>query len=132
REQYFPVVQDNARETREKVLKPLMIRRTRKEIVEFYGEDLQKQGLKFPEVADPEPMLYELDETENEIFDESVRLLTLEFKYARYKPLEYYQGDHTGREVQSQVNLAKFMKILTIKRLESSFTAFRLTLGRFI
>lgn len=57
RDQYFQVVQDNARETREKVLKPLMIRRTRKEIMEFYGEDLKKQGLKFPEVADPEPSM---------------------------------------------------------------------------
>jgi len=34
--------------------------------------------------------------------------------------------------VQSQRNLAKFMKILLIKRLESSFHAFRLTLERFI
>ena len=132
REQYFQAVQDNARETREKVLKPLMIRRTRKEIMDFYGADLKQQGLKFPEVANPEPLFYELDETENNIFDETVRLLTHEFKYARYKPLEYYQGDHTKQEVQSQVNLAKFMKILTVKRLESSFTAFRQTLGRFI
>jgi len=34
--------------------------------------------------------------------------------------------------VQSQQNLAKFMKILMVKRLESSFHAFRLTLGRFM
>ncbi len=132
REQYFQTVQDNARDTREKILKHLMIRRTRTEIMNFYGEDLHQQGLKFPEVADPEPLFYELDETENQIFDETVRLLTNEFKYARYKPLEYFQGEHTKQEVQSQVNLAKFMKILTVKRLESSFTAFRQTLGRFI
>jgi superfamily II DNA/RNA helicase len=132
REAYFQVVQDNARETREKVLKPLMIRRTRKEIMQFYGEDLKQQGLKFPEVADPEPLFYELDATENKIFDETVRLLAKDFKYARYKPLEYYEGERTGQEVQGQVNLARFMRILTIKRLESSFTAFRLTLGRFI
>jgi superfamily II DNA or RNA helicase len=132
REKYFQAVQDNARETREKVLKPLMIRRTRKEIMEFYGEDLKRQKLKFPEVADPEPLFYELDTTENQIFDETVRLLTTDFKYTRYKPLEYYEGESTGQEIQSQVNLARFMKILTIKRLESSFTAFRQTLGRFI
>jgi superfamily II DNA/RNA helicase len=132
REQYFQAVQDNARDTREKILKHLMIRRTRNEIKEFYGEDLARQGLKFPEVADPEPLFYKLDENENHIFDETVRLLTLEFKYARYKPLEYFEGEHTKQEVQSQVNLAKFMKILTVKRLESSFTAFRQTLGRFI
>jgi superfamily II DNA/RNA helicase len=100
--------------------------------MEFYGEDLKKQGLKFPEVANPEPLLYELDATENEIFDETVRLLAKEFKYSRYKPLEYYEGEATGQEIQGQVNLARFMKILTVKRLESSFTAFRQTLGRFI
>src|SRR5439155_7847104 len=36
------------------------------------------------------------------------------------------------QQKQSQRNLAKFMKILLIKRLESSFHAFRLTLDRFI
>jgi superfamily II DNA or RNA helicase len=132
REQYFRIVQENARLTREKILKHLMIRRTRTEIMNFYGDDLKQQGLKFPEVADPEPLFYELDDSENQIFDETVRLLTNEFKYARYKPLEYYEGERTGQEVQSQVNLARFMKILTIKRLESSFSAFRHTLGRFI
>jgi hypothetical protein len=132
RDEYFQVVQENARETREKILKHLMLRRTRNEIKEYYGTDLAQQGLKFPEVADPEPLYYELDATENGIFDETVRLFKDEFKYARYKPLEYYQGEHTKQEVQSQVNLAKFMKILTVKRLESSFTAFRQTLGRFI
>lgn len=120
REEYFQAVQDNARETREKVLKPIMIRRTRKEIMEFYGEDLKRQKLKFPEVADPEPLFYELDITENQVFDETVRLLTTDFKYTRYKPLEYYEGESTGQEIQSQVNLARFMKILTIKRLEAA------------
>jgi len=38
REQYFQAVQDNARDTREKILKHLMIRRTRNEIKEFYGD----------------------------------------------------------------------------------------------
>ena len=37
-----------------------------------------------------------------------------------------------SNELQSQRNLARFMKILMVKRLESSFHAFRLTLGRFI
>ncbi len=132
REQYLMTVQENARATREKVLKFLMIRRTRTEIEKYYGEDLKKQGLKFPEVENPEPLFYKLNPTENEIFNETIRLLTNDFRYARYKPLEYYEGDRAGQELQSQVNLAKFMKILAVKRLESSFTAFLSTLGRFI
>ena len=70
--------------------------------------------------------------TENEIFDETIRLLTKDFTYARYKPLTYYEGEIEEQQKQSQRNLAKFMKILLIKRLESSFHAFRLTLDRFI
>ena len=89
--------------------------------------------MKFPEVQDPEPLFYKFNKSENEIFDETIRLLTHEFKYARYKPLTYYTGKRaTNRNVQSQRNLAKFMKILMVKRLESSFHAFRLTLDRFI
>jgi superfamily II DNA/RNA helicase len=132
REQYFKTVQANAKATREQILKYLMIRRTRTEIMKYYGDDLKLQGLKFPDVADPQPLFYKFSKTENEIFNETVRLLTLEFKYARYKPLTYFEGEVEEQQRQSQRNLAKFMKILMVKRLESSFHAFRLTLDRFI
>ncbi len=132
REQYFATVQANAKETREQILKYLMIRRTRKEIMKYYGEDLTLQGLKFPDVTDPQPLFYKFNKTENGIFIETIRLITRDFTYARYKPLAYYEGKRENREVQSQQNLAKFMKILLIKRLESSFHAFRLSLERFI
>jgi superfamily II DNA/RNA helicase len=132
REQYFKTVQSNAKAAREQILKYLMIRRTRNEIMKYYGDDFRLQGLKFPDVADPQPLFYKFSKTENEIFSETIRLLTQDFKYARYKPLTYYQGKIEEQERQSQRNLAKFMKILLIKRLESSFHAFRLSLGRFI
>jgi superfamily II DNA/RNA helicase len=132
REDYFRIVQENARQTREKILKFLMIRRTRAEIEKYYGVDLKQQGLKFPEVANPEPLFYKLNKIENEVFNETIHLLTHDFKYARYTPLAYYTGKREENELQSQRNLAKFMKILTVKRLESSFTAFLSTLGRFI
>ncbi len=132
REQYFKTVQANARATREQVLKHLMIRRTRNEIVTYYGDDLKKQGFKFPDVEDPQPLFYKFSQPENKVFTETVRMLAQDFSYARYKPLTYYEGRREQREVQSQRNLARFMKILMIKRLESSFHAFRLTLDRFI
>lgn len=132
REQYFKVVQENAKATREQILKYLMIRRTRNEIMKYYGEDLKLQELSFPTVNNPTPMFYKFNKSENEIFNETVQLLIHSFKYARYQPLAYYEGEREKNEVQSQHNLAKFMKILTIKRLESSFHAFRLTLERFI
>jgi len=132
RDQYFNTVQSNAKATREQVLKHLMIRRTRTEIMKYYGEDLNLQGLKFPDVADPQALFYKFSKAENEVFLETIRLLTKDFTYARYKPLTYYEGDIEEQQKQSQRNLAKFMKILLIKRLESSFHAFRLTLDRFI
>ncbi|MFH1008813.1 MAG: helicase-related protein [Candidatus Latescibacterota bacterium] len=132
RELYFQTIQANAKETRERVLKYLMIRRTRTEIEKYYGEDMKEQGFKFPEVKDPGPLFYTFSKLENEIFEDTIRLLVSEFNYARYKPLTYYEGKRAERELQSQRNLARFMKILIVKRLESSFHAFRLTLDRFI
>jgi superfamily II DNA or RNA helicase len=132
REEYFRIVQENAKATREQLLKYLMIRRTRTEIEKYYGDDMRAQGLSFPEVQDPQPLFYKFNKVEGEFFDESIRSLGVEFKYARYQPLEYYEGKREQREVQSQKNLAKFMKILMVKRLESSFQAFRLSLDRFI
>jgi superfamily II DNA or RNA helicase/HKD family nuclease len=131
REEYLKIVGQNAKEIREKVLKYLMIRRTRSEISRYYADDLAAQGLKFPEVADPQAAFYELDAHENEVFTRTIELLTQGFSYARYRPLTYYEGASEG-ELTGQRNLAKFMKILLVKRLESSFYAFRLSVNRFI
>ncbi|MBU0714156.1 MAG: helicase [Verrucomicrobia bacterium] len=131
RELYFQTIQANAKAAREKVLKFLMVRRTRTEIKNYYEEDMRQQGFKFPEVKDPQALFYKLSKQENEIFNETLRLLTTQFSYARYTPLLFYEGKIDERERQGQRNLAKFMKILMVKRLESSFHAFRLSLDRF-
>ncbi|MDQ3257006.1 MAG: phospholipase D-like domain-containing protein, partial [Acidobacteriota bacterium] len=131
REEYLKVVGQNAKEIREKVLKYLMIRRTRSEISRYYADDLAAQNLKFPEVANPQAAFYELDDHENEVFTRTIELLTQGFSYARYRPLTYYEGASES-ELTGQRNLAKFMKILLVKRLESSFYAFRLSVNRFI
>jgi len=119
-------------EIREKVLKYIMIRRTRAEVEKYFGEDLKKQGVSFPEVADPEPIYYQLNEQEEKVFNKTVKLITQDFKYARYKPLTYYTGKLTQPERLAQENMGKFMKILLIKRLESSFYAFKKSINRFI
>jgi len=130
--EYLETVKQNAKEIREKVLKYLMVRRTRKEIEEYFKEDLAKQNFKFPEVEDISPLYYELNEKEDEIFNRTIELIAKNFSYARYTPLLYYKGRVTAMEQQSQRNMGKFMKILFVKRLESSFFAFRNTLQRFI
>jgi superfamily II DNA or RNA helicase len=130
--QYIQTVKDNAREIREKVLKYLMVRRTRTEISKYFSSDLKKQNLKFPDVENPEPLFYELDETEDGVFTKTIELISKRFKYARYMPMLYYTGKVDQLEEQSQKNMGKFMKILLVKRLESSFFAFKNSVDRFI
>ena len=131
-EEYINTVKANAREIRDKVLKYLMVRRTRTEIEKYFSKDIQEQGLKFPEVKKPEPLFYELNDEEDEIFDKTIDLIANQFKYARYMPMLYYEGKIDPLERQAQKNMGRFMKILLIKRLESSFFAFRNSVGRFL
>lgn len=130
--EYISVVKDNANKIREKVLKYLMVRRTRTEIMNYFDKDLAEQKLKFPDVADPEAFFYELNDDEDSVFVKTIELFAQKFKYSRYTPMLYYKGDITQPEELAQKNMGKFMKILMIKRLESSFFAFRNTLERFI
>jgi len=132
RTKYIKTTKENAKEIREKVLKYLMVRRTRTEIENYFSEDLKKQKLKFPKVEDPEAIFYELNDEEDKIFNKTIGLITRKFKYARYTPLLYYRGKLTQPEELSQRNMGRFMKILFVKRLESSFYAFRKTIERFI
>jgi superfamily II DNA or RNA helicase len=130
--EYIHVVRENAREIRDKVLKYLMVRRTRSEIVKYFSKDLEKQSLRFPEVADPKPVFYEFSDSEDEIFTCTIELVAKQFTYARYMPMLYYKGEVSHPEQLAQRNMGRFMKILLIKRLESSFYAFMLTIQRFI
>ncbi len=130
--EYLRVARENAREIREKVLKYLMVRRTRSEITRYFAQDLQTQGLKFPEVANPTPLYYELSEQEDAVFTETIQLISQKFTYARYTPLLYLRQGLDQLEAQSQRNMGRFMKILLVKRLESSFFAFRKSIERFI
>jgi superfamily II DNA or RNA helicase len=131
---YINTVKANARELRDKVLKYLMVRRTRTEIEKYFKNDIKNQGLKFPDVKKPEPLFYKLNEEEDDIFTKTINLIANKFKYARYTPLlpKYYRGRIDQLEEQSQRNMGRFMKILLVKRLESSFFAFRNSVDRFL
>jgi len=120
-QQYINTSKANSREIRDKVLKYLMVRRTRREIEKYFSKDIKEQGLKFPEVKKPEPLFYELNDEEDAIFSKTIDLIANKFRYARYMPMLYYEGKITQPEELAQKNMAKFMKILLVKRLESSF-----------
>lgn len=131
KDKYLEVTKENSRLIREKVLQYLMVRRTRKEIEKYYKDDLSKQGMKFPEIADPKAIFYQFNQEESDIFYKTIETITNKFKYARYTPLLYFKGD-LGSDAQRQKNMMKFMRMLLVKRLESSFYAFRKSISRFI
>lgn len=129
---YLEQVRANSEEIRDKILRHIMVRRTRSEIMEYYASDLEKQGLKFPKLGTPEPIVYVFDEDTNNVFNETVDIIR-NFKYARYKPLVYLNDTKKYASLlTSQHNMGGFMKSILVKRLESSFYAFKNTLGRFL
>ncbi len=129
---YISTTQSNAEEIREKVLKYIMVRRTRTEIKKYFEDDLKNQGLNFPEVMKPKPLYYLLNDKENGIFNKTIELIAHDFTYARYMPMTYYTGEFDNSKIQGQLNMGRFMKILLVKRLESSFYAFRKSIDRFL
>ncbi|MCG2738363.1 MAG: phospholipase D-like domain-containing protein [Candidatus Methanoperedenaceae archaeon] len=132
KDEYLKIIKENAEDIRQNVLSYLMVRRTRSNIVKYYGKDLKKQGLKFPEVGDPEAVIYNFDAKLDKIFTRTLELIIKEFKYARYTPLLYLNEGVTHPEELSQKNMRHFMKTMLLKRLESSFFAFKKSVGRFI
>ena len=132
KDEYLKIVKENAEDIRENVLQYLMVRRTRSSIARYYGNDLEKHKLKFPDVEDPRPVIYNFDEELDKIFSKTLEIIIKKFKYSRYTPLLYLKEGITQPEEISQKNMGKFMKILLLKRLESSFHAFKQSIRRFI
>lgn len=123
-----------SKEIQDKVLRNIMIRRTRGEIQKYYSEDLKAQNLEFPTVESPAKLTYILDENLDLLFNKTINLIK-SLKYSRYKPLLYLKDSEKlsiSPLLTGQQNLAGFMKALLIKRLESSFYAFKQTIQRFV
>lgn len=129
--EYSNVAKQVYETARDKVLRYVMIRRTRSEISKYYQKDLEKQGLSFPNLADPQRIIYKFDKRTDDAFNDTINLLK-GFEYSRYTPLLYLKESLSEFEQQSQRNVGGFMKVLLVKRLESSFHAFKKTLLRFI
>jgi superfamily II DNA/RNA helicase/HKD family nuclease len=124
---------------RKNVIEPITIRRTRTDLenIPEYKIDLDEQGIKFPKVEPPKKVEYLMDEKLNELFHKTVFYLTDEdkLKYSRYQAIaglkqniqdKYYENAETVSK-----SLAFIMKTQLIKRLESSFYAFKKSLGNF-
>ena len=130
--EYTAQVRANSEVIRDKLLREVMIRRTRSEIEQYYSVDLAKQGLVFPKAGSPEKIIYEFDDRTNEVFNETIATIK-DFGYTRYTPLLYLKDKKKYAQMMTaQHNMGGFMKQILVKRLESSFYAFQMTLSRFI
>jgi len=131
--EYKGMIKLVSREIRERILKHIMVRRTRRDVLTYFKSDTISQGLVFPEMQDPRKIVYRFEGDMEQIFNATISLLQ-SFRYARYIPLLYYVGSKglTEFEKQQQRNVGGFMKGILIKRLESSFHAFRRSVRRFV
>lgn len=124
---------------RKNVIEPITIRRTRTDLenIPDYKADIAAQGIVFPKVDPPKKVEYLLDEKLNELFYKTVFYLTDsdKLKYARYQAIaglkpeiqvKYYENAETVSK-----SLAFIMKTQLVKRLESSFHAFGMSLVAF-
>lgn len=131
--EYSETLKANSEIIRDKVLRNIMIRRTRKEIMEYYKDDLEKRGLRFPKLDNPEKIIYTYNDEIEAVFNHTIDVIK-RLNYARYKPLTYLKDipKEIASLMVSQRNISGFMKSVLVKRLESSFEAFKKTLNRFV
>ena len=118
---------------RDRVIKPLTVRRTRTDIecVARYNKDVNG----FPKVERPIENRYELNEHLANLFESAMDTLDKKLSYARYQAIAYLKpevanGLYDNAELISR-SLAGIRKNGLVKRLESSFYAFQISLNNF-
>ena len=122
-----------AEKVRDRVIKPLTVRRTRTDIesIARYKQDVQD----FPKVDKPIKKDYELNNHLANLFEKAMHMLDKELTYARYQAIAYLKpeasnGLYDNAELISR-SLAGIRKNGLVKRLESSFYAFRKSIENF-
>ena len=130
---YPGLIKEVSNDIRNSILRYVMVRRTRSDVVTYFKSDIIKQGLVFPELDNPKKIVYEYEDDLEVTFNETIKMLH-SFTYTRYTPLLFYIGNKrlSEFEKQQQRNVGGFMKGILVKRLESSFHAFRQSVDRFI
>lgn len=122
-----------------KVIEPLTVRRTRTDLSENeeYAKDLKEQGVIFPAVNKPEKIFYQLDEYLDSLYDKTILYLSHPIKglsYNRYQAIKYLKPHKKSKYKKADMistQLAFIMKTLLVKRIDSSFYAFKQSLNRF-
>lgn len=125
---------------RVKVVEPLTVRRTRTDLMEneAYRKDLEKQNVHFPDVKAPHKIYYQLDAELEALYDKTIRYLNGKghdtLKYYRYQAIKYLLSPKKDKYKKADlisIQLAGIMKTLLVKRIDSSFYAFKQSLKRY-
>lgn len=125
---------------RTKVIEPLIVRRTRTDLLvhKQYSEDLENQGIKFPIVKEPKKIFYQLEPHLETLYDKTIFVLSDETQgltYNRYRAIGFLKQPKKSKYKQADMisgQLARIMKTLLVKRIDSSFFAFKQSLERFM
>ena len=119
------------------LLDKITVRRTRHNLLKDpgYAEDLKKQGVVFPKIAPPDRLVYELPpELERLFWDTRGRLIS-DISYARYRAIEFFTDEAARKKYPRAPQIAGILRGVyqthMVKRLESSFRAFRISLRTF-
>lgn len=123
---------------REKVIDKVTVRRTRHNILNDpdYRKDLERQHIVFPNILAPNILEYAMDEDTSERFFKTLSYLTdpanpMHLEYARYRAIEFLKPEFQSKyqnAVHLGQSLAGIYKVHMVKRLESSFHAFKKSL----
>ena len=135
-------------EIRTQVIDKVTVRRTRSNIknVPAYKKDLDDQHIVFPDIEAPKDLTYLLDGNLNDLFYNTMDILTdtpnaesnpegKGLHYARYRAVEFLQGEAREkypRGLHISTMLTGIYRVHMVKRLESSFHAFRRSLHTFL
>ena len=132
-----------ADDVRNKVMNDVLVRRTRTDVQKYYADDIARKNLHFPSIKGPNELTYVLTPNLARLFAETMDLIAPEGEfhfrdanylcYFRYQAVRFlkdpadkdkYKVKNLDAERFSE-QLAHIMQMLLVKRLESSFSAFK-------
>ena len=129
---------------RSKVIDKVTVRRTRNNILNDpdYNADIQSQNIIFPNIQPPKALEYVMNSDTNKRFYETLKQLTdgktkenpdgKGLTYARYRAVEFLKPEYRNRYNNAEhigQTLAGIYRVHMVKRLESSFYAFKKSLS---
>lgn len=140
------IIAEVSEQVRKCVLNELVVRRTRSDIKKLYGEDASL--LKFPKVKGPHKLEYHMDDELQKLFFDTTMAIcppddgepfdpNKHIGFFRYAAITQFKEKANTKLYEKRnltvagitARLQRIMRILLVKRLESSIAAFKTTLG---